>query len=110
VIDLLLEVARAHPDVIEYPEPNAFFLSFGDSALEFMLRAWIADFDRGYSTRSELTIAIQRALAEAGIEVPFPQRDLHLRTVSAAAAEELSGRSAGAETGASPSGPRRGRD
>jgi small-conductance mechanosensitive channel len=82
VIDLLLEVARAHPDVLEHPEPLAFFMNFGDSALEFMLRAWIPDFDRGYTTRSELSIAIQRRLAEEDISVPFPQRDLHLRSVS----------------------------
>jgi small-conductance mechanosensitive channel len=81
VIDLLVEVGRSHPDVISYPEPAALFLSFGDSALEFMLRVWIHDFDRGYPVRSELSVAIQRALADAGITVPFPQRDLHLRTL-----------------------------
>ena len=82
VIDLLVEVARAQPEVLEHPEPLAYFLSFGDSALEFMLRAWIADYDQGYSTRSALSVAIQSRLAEEGISVPFPQRDLHLRTVS----------------------------
>jgi small-conductance mechanosensitive channel len=89
VIDLLLEVAQSHPRVLETPPPRAFFLSFGDSALEFVLRAWIADFDTGYSIRSELGVAVQRALAEAGISVPFPQRDLHLRTVSPSAASDL---------------------
>jgi small-conductance mechanosensitive channel len=89
VIDLLLEVADAHPQVLDTPPPRAFFLNFGDSALEFILRAWIADFNDGYAIRSELSVAVQRALAEAGIGVPFPQRDLHLRTVSPAAASEL---------------------
>jgi small-conductance mechanosensitive channel len=89
VIDLLLEVADGHPDVLEIPAPRAFFLSFGDSALLFLLRGWIADFDDGFRVRSELSVAIQHALREAGIGVPFPQRDLHLRTVSPTAASEL---------------------
>ncbi len=89
VIDLLLEVARAHPEVVDDPEPRAFFMSFGDSALTFMLRCWISDFDQGFVARSELSVAVQRALADAGIAVPFPQRDLHLRTVSPDAAAEL---------------------
>jgi len=89
VIDLLLEVARGHPQVLDAPPPRAFFLSFGDSALTFVLRGWIADFNDGYAVRSELGVAVQRALAEAKIGVPFPQRDLHLRTVSPTAASEL---------------------
>jgi len=89
VIDLLLEVAGGHPSVLEAPPPRAFFLNFGDSALEFTLRAWIADFNDGYQVRSELGVVVQRALAAAGIGVPFPQRDLHLRTVSPTAASEL---------------------
>jgi small-conductance mechanosensitive channel len=95
VIDLLLEVARAHRAVLTEPEPSAYFLNFGDSALEFMLRAWIPEFDEGYSIRSDITVAIQRALAEAGITVPFPQRDLHVRTISPDAASELGKRGAG---------------
>jgi small-conductance mechanosensitive channel len=89
VIDLLLEVAHSHPNVLKTPPPRAFFLSFGDSALEFILRGWIADFNDGYAVRSELGVAVQRALKEAKISVPFPQRDLHLRTVSPTAASEL---------------------
>jgi small-conductance mechanosensitive channel len=89
VIDLLLEVARSHPNLLETPPPRAFFLSFGDSALTFVLRGWIPDFNDGFTVRSELAVAVQRALAEAGIGVPFPQRDLHLRTVSPTAASEL---------------------
>ena len=89
VIDLLLEVAHSHPGVLETPPPRAFFLSFGDSALTFVLRGWIADFNDGYAVRSALGVAVQRALKEAKIGVPFPQRDLHLRTVSPTAASEL---------------------
>ncbi len=89
VIDLLLGVAEANPKVISDPAPRAFFLNFGDSALEFELRAWIESFDEGYSVRSELAVAIQEALKEAGIAVPFPQRDLHLVSVSPSVATHL---------------------
>ncbi|MCJ7754955.1 MAG: mechanosensitive ion channel, partial [Thermoanaerobaculales bacterium] len=82
VIDLLVLVAVGHPDVFRDPEPVALFLGFGESSLDFELRAWTGgDFVR---VASELRVAINTALAEAGIEIPFPQRDLHLRTVDEA--------------------------
>ena len=89
VLDLLLEVARGHPALRAEPEPRALFLGFGDSSLDFRLRVWIDNFDEGFTVRSELAVAIQRALAEADISVPFPQRDLHLRTVSPDAASKI---------------------
>jgi small-conductance mechanosensitive channel len=88
VIDLLLGVAKANPKVVPNPEPRAFFVNFGDSALEFKLWAWVT-FDDGFSTRSDLAVAIQEALERAGIGVPFPQRDLHLVSVSPNAASDL---------------------
>ena len=69
-----------HPDVLEKPAPLVLFIEHGDSSLNFELRAWTRDFDRGLTVRSELTGAINRALAEAGITIPFPQRDLHVRS------------------------------
>lgn len=77
VIDLLAEVAKANPDVVADPEPRAYFVNFGDSALEFRLRAWV-NFDDGYLIRSALGVAVQEALDQAGIGVPFPQRDVHV--------------------------------
>jgi small-conductance mechanosensitive channel len=91
VIDLLVEVASSHPGLRSEPEPTALFLGFGDSSLNFRLRVWIDNFEEGFTVRSELAVAIQRALAEANISVPFPQRDLHLRTVSPDAASEIVG-------------------
>ncbi len=82
VLKLLLDVAAAHEHVLPKPEPVALFMGFGDSSLDFSLRAWIADFDKGFKVRSDLTVAINRALSEAGIEIPFPQRDLHMRSMS----------------------------
>jgi len=88
VIDLLVEVARQNPNVIDAPEPRAFFIGFGDSSLDFKLRAWVEGFDDGYSTRSDLSVAIQQALADADISVPFPQRDLHLVSLPSNTAPE----------------------
>jgi small-conductance mechanosensitive channel len=60
-------------------------VGFGDSSLDFLLRVWIPRFEEGYATQSALAVAIHAALREAGIQIPFPQRDLHLRSVDAPA-------------------------
>ena len=69
-----------HPDVLEHPEPECLFLGFGDSSLDFQVRAWAAT-EKSFQVQSDLRFAIRKALTDAGIEIPFPQRDLHLRTV-----------------------------
>ncbi|MEQ8667732.1 MAG: mechanosensitive ion channel [Pirellulales bacterium] len=91
VIDLLVGVAKANPKVLPVPEPRAYFEAFGDSSLDFKLRAW---FDANSSThihsmRSEIAVAVQQALDDEGIGVPFPQRDLHLISVPPNAALNL---------------------
>ena len=82
---LLIATAAQTPGVVQHPAPSAFFTAFGDSALQFSVRAWTFDFDNWYAIRSDLAMRVHRALGEAGIEIPFPQRDLHLRSVSAEA-------------------------
>jgi small-conductance mechanosensitive channel len=82
VLAILLKVAGDHEEVLAYPEPMAFFTEHGDSSLNFALRAWTHTFEDHFRVRSELTVGVNAALAEAGIEIPFPQRDLHLRSVS----------------------------
>jgi small-conductance mechanosensitive channel len=81
VIELLVGVAGSQQDVLDEPEPSALFLGFGDSSLNFQLRAWTARYERWFQLQSELTVEVNRALREAGIEIPFPQRDLHVRSV-----------------------------
>jgi small-conductance mechanosensitive channel len=76
----LLEVAEAHPGVLADPPPRVLFREFGDSSLDFQLLVWLADPRDENPAASELRFAIDRAFREAGIEIPFPQRDLHLRT------------------------------
>jgi len=80
VIALLQKIASDNPKVVPSPEPAAFFVAFGDSSLDFQLRVWTND-PGWFGLRSELNVTLQRALQEAGIEVPFPQRDVHVRTV-----------------------------
>ena len=80
VLEILVAVAEAHPEVFGDPAPYALFGGFGDSSLDFELRAWCrADVRLG--TRSDLCVAINDALAAADITIPFPQRDLHVRSV-----------------------------
>jgi small-conductance mechanosensitive channel len=89
VIDLLTKVARENDEVLGDPEPNALFMGFGDSSLNFSLRAWTRVFDSFLRVRSALTVAVNAAIREAGIEIPFPQRDLHLRSLDDPAEESL---------------------
>jgi potassium efflux system protein len=91
VMDLLVKVAGSHPEVLQEPEPYSLFTEFGDSSLNFELRAW-CDFNEGLRVKTELNLAIHDALKEAGIEIPFPQRDLHLRSVDPDAGRNLTPR------------------
>jgi len=78
VLTMLKEVAKQHPEVLAYPEPTAFFLDFGESSLDFELRAWVGDGNRLGGVKSEVAVALCEAFEAAGIEIPFPQRDLHI--------------------------------
>ncbi|MFP4474045.1 MAG: mechanosensitive ion channel domain-containing protein [Desulfatibacillaceae bacterium] len=73
----LLEVARNHPQVLQYPKPDVIFLDFGDSALVFRLRIW-STVDYFFTVESEVRFEIDRAFREHGITIPFPQRDVHV--------------------------------
>jgi len=90
VMGLLREVAGTNRDVLETPAPVVLFLGFGESSLDFDLRFWTARFERWREVRSEITVAVNNALKQAGFEIPFPQRDLHLRSVDQGAARALS--------------------
>lgn len=81
VLSILDTVSREHPDVLEDPEPGAIFTGFGDSSIDFELRAWVAEIGKRLKVKSELGQAIDQHFREAGISIPFPQRDLHLRSI-----------------------------
>lgn len=80
VLRTLREVADEHPDVLKKPEPFVRLMEFGDSSWNMILGAWIADPENFYRVRSELNCAIVRKFRENGVEIPFPQRDLHIRS------------------------------
>lgn len=78
---LLIEVAGEHPNVLKDPKPELFFSGFGDSSLDFELAVWTSEMSsKPRRFRSELYYAIEKKLRENGVEIPFPQRDLHLRS------------------------------
>ncbi len=83
VRDILLKISEDHTKVISdgsAPEPKVLFMSFGDSSLNFELRAFIQNIDERLQVVSDLNFAIDAAFREHGIEIPFPQRDLHVRS------------------------------
>jgi small-conductance mechanosensitive channel len=90
VIKLLEGVAESHPRVLLARPPVAFFLGFGESALNFELRFWAAQQDTWFQLQSDVTVAVAKALREAGIEIPFPQRDLHIRSIDPVAGNAVS--------------------
>lgn len=86
VIALLLELATNDERLLREPAPAALFLAHGDSSLDFQLRVWTDSFDEWVAIKSDLTLAMNRALAKQSIEIPFPQRDLHLKSLPKAIA------------------------
>ena len=81
VIDTLMECLRADERILNFPEPFVLFQGFGDSSLDFDARGYIADVEWVVFISSDLRISIARAFKEKGIEIPFPQRDLHLKDI-----------------------------
>jgi potassium-dependent mechanosensitive channel len=95
VREILLGIAAAQPLALiepSAPAPAVLFLGFGDSALNLELRFFVRDVNRRLTVLSEVNFAIDATFREAGIEIPFPQRDLHLRTGVAPADREGSPR------------------
>ena len=78
---LLLEVAEEHPKTLKNPKPSVMFDAFGDNSLNFELAAWTSEMTtRPKRYISDLNFAIEKKLREHDIEIPFPQRDLHIRS------------------------------
>jgi potassium efflux system protein len=92
---LLLEVAHNHPKVLTEPAPSAYFSAFGDSALTFELRVFVPTPDDLLPVRHEILMAVDKAFRMHNIEIAFPQRDLHIRSVDAPLLERLTGRKTG---------------
>jgi len=80
VRSVLLDVAKSHPDVLVNPVPQVWFKNFGDSSLNFDLLVWTREPTKQFPLKSDLYYRIQQTLRHHQIEIPFPQRDLHLRS------------------------------
>lgn len=85
VLETLCNVAAAHEKVMDDPAPWALFTGFGESSLDFEIRFWVLQFEDGMQVASDVSVGINRALADASIEIPFPQRDLHIKSNVASA-------------------------
>ena len=79
VIELLTKAVSNHPEVLKEPPPSCLFLGFGENSLDFQARAWTNRTSQWVVVQSDLAVAINKALSDAGIEIPFPQRDLNVR-------------------------------
>ncbi|QDU41081.1 Miniconductance mechanosensitive channel MscM precursor [Maioricimonas rarisocia] len=81
VREVITGVVADHPEILEDPAPLVTFEGFGDSALNFVVRAYLPTLDRRLATIHDLHTEIHRRLGAEGIEIPFPQRDLHVRSM-----------------------------
>ena len=84
VRDVLMAIAEENDDVVKtgyMPKPVVLFRGFGDSSLDFELRVFLHNVDSRLSVVSDLNFAIDKAFREEGIEIPFPQRDLHVKSL-----------------------------
>jgi potassium efflux system protein len=79
---LLLKIARENLMVLTQPEPSALFLGFGDNSLNFELRVFVRGLENRVPVIHNLHLAVDREFRKAGINIAFPQRDIHLDTTS----------------------------
>ena len=87
---LILKAAEEKRRILSSPEPNCLLMGFGDSSVNFELRFWISDPRNGIQNiRSEILFSIWDNFEEHGIEIPFPQRDYHLKSVSDSVSQKL---------------------
>jgi potassium-dependent mechanosensitive channel len=91
VLALLLDVARNTQGVSQHPAPTALFSGFGESALNFSVRAWTTSYNDSVFIRSDMAVRIYKALNAAGFEIPFPQRELHVRGLPEQVLKPLTG-------------------
>jgi small-conductance mechanosensitive channel len=78
VVEVLEAVARVHSDILQQPPPQAVFLAFGESAINFELRSWTNHIERWAKIQTELAAGVYAALHAAGMTFPFPQREVRL--------------------------------
>jgi small-conductance mechanosensitive channel len=88
VFKLLMEIATSNPHVLAHPQPETLFLGFGESSLNVELRFWAAQ-SVWFELKSQISMAILESFRNAGIEIPYPQRDLRVRSIDSPSKEEI---------------------
>lgn len=88
VRQILRDVIEAHPEIMDDPGPLISFETFGDSALNFVIRFYLAKLDNRIEVTHQINTAIAKALHDAGISIPFPQRDVHVFDSSKSSGEQ----------------------
>ncbi len=76
--DLMLQTVKSIPKVLDTPPPQVLFIGFGDSSLNFEIRAFLRNFDDRFPIRHQILTEVNKTLEEAGISIPFPQVDLNI--------------------------------
>lgn len=89
VLSLLLDLVASHPGVVLNPKPEAYFLGFGENALNFELQFWTYQ-EAWFRLKSDVAVRLVKALQEANIEIPLPQRDLRIRAFDSPRTESFS--------------------
>lgn len=100
VMQTLSEIAEENASVLKKPAPQILFSALGASSLDFDFRVWLSDYGDRRRVQSELLLEIDRRFRELEIEIPFPQNDLHLRSVDQSATVSLSSDGMGVTRGA----------
>ena len=84
VKQIVRSILRAHPLILNDPRPDVFFMGFGDSSLDLVLFFWVGDYREKWEVMDAVNMAIKDRFEAEGIEIPFPQRDIHIRSQAAA--------------------------
>lgn len=76
---IILDICKRHPDVLDTPPPSVFFTEFGESSLNLLIVCWIQNYQEKFRIIDEINMEIKKRFEEENIEIPFPQRDIHIR-------------------------------
>jgi potassium efflux system protein len=87
--EMLLQIVKEHPRILEEPAPMVHFMEFGDNALQFEIRLYIAGLEHNLDVNNDIRMTITERFSEAGIEIAYPQRDIHIRSMPAGLPIEL---------------------
>ena len=76
----IIDICSSHPEVLKNPPPGVYFANFGESMLDLLMICWVNDYKEKFRITDELNMEIKKKFEEQGIEIPFPQRDIHIKT------------------------------